>query len=146
MQQKVGLERARRANRDTWPLDPTAEGAPRSLRTKVNGGAANPQTPTASAVSGRETLVGAPAQRADAVFTVTGEKSMAIQMRHPHSAGDEFPVIELNRRGDLVAGMVRPEQPFPGFHGRGERRERPGDPLPHVAGVTKIAISYEQTD
>jgi len=93
-----------------------------------------------------ETLLGAPASRAGAAFTVTGDKDVAIVLRHPRSASDEVPVLALNRRGQLLAAMVESDEPFPGYHGQGHRLERRGDPLPRVEGVKRIEVSVESAD
>jgi hypothetical protein len=36
---------------------------------------------------------------------------------------------------------VDPRDPFPEFHGRGNRLHRAGDQTPHIAPVAKLAIS-----
>jgi hypothetical protein len=54
---------------------------------------------------------------------------------------DDFqPVLQVSRRGEVVATMVDPKAPFPEYHGRGGRLGRTGDPLPRVSGVTAIRV------
>jgi hypothetical protein len=93
-----------------------------------------------------ETLIGALATRPGAAFTITGDKDVAIVLRHPRSASDEAPVLVLNRRGQLLAAMVESDAPFPGYHGQGHRLERRGDPMPRVEGVKRIEVSVEPVD
>jgi hypothetical protein len=50
----------------------------------------------------------------------------------------------LTRRGDIVALLVDPADPFPSYHGQGRRLGRPGDPMPRIAGVKKIRV-YSDT-
>jgi hypothetical protein len=88
------------------------------------------------------TLLGAAADRAGATITATGEKGVAIAMHPPAGASDPIPVITVNRRGDVIAALVSKDDPFPDYHGRGGRLSRPGDPLPHLAGITKIVVSF----
>jgi len=90
-----------------------------------------------------ETLLGAPAERDGATFTVTGDQDVAIVLRHPKGDADHIPILALNRRGQLFAAMVERSNPFPNYHGQGHRLERRGDPLPRVEGVKRIAVSVE---
>lgn len=90
-----------------------------------------------------ETLVGAAAQRDGTVIAVTGEKGMTVMLRQPKTDKDPLAVLAVSRRGDVVAAMVEKEDPFPPYHGHGGRLGRRGDPLPRIAGVTKIAVSVE---
>jgi hypothetical protein len=66
--------------------------------------------------------------------------SAQVSVKYLRQDGTE-PVLYLTRRGDLEVASVDPKDPFPEFHGRGGRRHRPGDQLPRVAGVTRIAIT-----
>jgi hypothetical protein len=90
-----------------------------------------------------EKLLGSLAERDGATFTVTGDQNVAIVLHHAASDADRIPVLALNRRGHLVAGIVEKSDPFPSYHGQGHRLERRGDPLPRVEGVTRIAVSVE---
>jgi hypothetical protein len=51
------------------------------------------------------------------------------------------PVLFLTRRGEVIMAAVEPKDPFPKFHGQGARLKRPGDSMPRVAPVTKLAIT-----
>jgi hypothetical protein len=88
------------------------------------------------------TLIGPAAARDGAVVAVTGHKDLTIVMRVV-SQKPEMPVLSLNRRGDVVVGLVSQDQPFPAYHGRGGMLSRPGDPLPRIQGVTKIVVSSQ---
>ncbi len=90
-----------------------------------------------------ESLVGAPAKRDGTVIAVTGEKGLTVTLHQPKSDKDPLVVLVVSRRGEVVAAMVEPDEPFPQYHGHGGRLGRRGDPLPRVAGVTKIAVSVE---
>ena len=90
------------------------------------------------------TLLGAPAGRDGAVIAVTGDKDVTILLRRPGGDKDPVPVLIRNRRGELFASLLAPEEPFPAYHGQGGRLARPGDPLPRVGGVTKIRVYVER--
>lgn len=87
------------------------------------------------------TLLGAIAARPGTTITVTGPKEVAVTMKNPSAPNDPIPVFSVNRRGDVIAELVSPDQPFPAYHGQGGRLSRPGDPMPRIVGVTKIAIA-----
>lgn len=64
-----------------------------------------------------------------------------ISMRFAGSAADGLePVLFLTRRGEVMVAMVDPAKPFPDFHGQGGRLGRPGDPLPHLGGVSELRV------
>jgi hypothetical protein len=89
-------------------------------------------------------LIGGPADRSDSVFTVVGDSNFRVTMPHPKKPGDLVPVLMLSRRGDIMASMVKPDDPFPAYHGQGRRLERGGDPIPRAAkSVAKIIVSYD---
>ena len=90
-----------------------------------------------------ETLVGEAAKRDGAVVAVTGEKGVTVVLKQPKTEKDPLAVLVMSLRGEIVAAMVEPEDPFPPYHGQGGRLGRRGDPLPRVAGVTKIAVSVQ---
>ena len=90
-----------------------------------------------------ESLIGASAKRDGTVIAVTGEKGVTVTLHQPKSDKDPLAVLVVSRRGEVVAAMVEPDEPFPQYHGHGGRLGRRGDPLPRVAGVTKIAISVD---
>jgi hypothetical protein len=85
-------------------------------------------------------LVGGPASEKGAVFSVTGEKGITITLHQPEGDDDPVPVLIVSRRGEIMAALIDPSQPFPPFHGRGGRLGRPGDPLPRISGVTRIQV------
>jgi hypothetical protein len=77
---------------------------------------------------------------ANATYTVTGAKGVGIVLHRSADPAAAVPVLILNRRGELLATLVDPQDPFPAFHGQGGRRERPGETLPRLQGVTAIAV------
>ena len=91
-----------------------------------------------------DALIGDAAAREGAVIAVTGEKDMTIVMKPPKKPEDDIPVLMANLRGDVVAAMVEPGDPFPAYHGQGGRLQRKGDPLPRIAGVSRIKVYQEK--
>jgi len=88
-----------------------------------------------------DSLLGEPARREGAVIAVTGEHNVTIELGRADDAGTgPVPVLTVSRRGEILAAMVEPDAPFPPYHGRGGRLGRPGDRLPRIGGVTKIAV------
>jgi hypothetical protein len=90
-----------------------------------------------------ETLLGDAARREGAVVSVTGEKGLTIQLARSSAEGAPIAVLAVSRRGEVVAAMVDADDPFPAYHGHGGRLGRRGDPLPRIAGVTKIVARVE---
>jgi hypothetical protein len=86
------------------------------------------------------TLVGPAAARPGVVVAV-GDKGVSLEMRTGGGPGDSIPVLSLNRRGEVVVGLVSADDPFPDFHGKGGRLARPGDPLPRMASPVKLRIA-----
>lgn len=66
---------------------------------------------------------------------------VAVKFALPMADGLE-PVLFLTRRGEVIVSAVDPKQPFPNYHGQGSRLRRPGDSMPRVAPVTKLAITH----
>jgi hypothetical protein len=89
------------------------------------------------------TLLGPAADRDGVSIAVTGEKGLALVAKPPRAATDPIPVLTTNRRGDPHFALVPANEPFPAYHGRGGRLARPGDPLPRISGVTRIAVSTD---
>ena len=85
------------------------------------------------------TLVGAAAGRPGVVVAATGARGISIKM--PIAGSGPVPALVVTRRGEVIATLVDPADPFPDFHGRGRRLGRPGDSLPRVAGVSAIHVT-----
>jgi hypothetical protein len=77
------------------------------------------------------------------VVSVTGENDVTVQFRRATGDKEPQPSLLLTRRGELVALLVDPADPFPSYHGQGRRLGRPGDPMPRIAGVKKISVRNE---
>lgn len=73
------------------------------------------------------------------VVEASSPSGVAVKFTHPTAEGLE-PVLFLTRRGDVIVAAVDPKDPFPRYHGQGSRLRRPGDSMPRVAPVTKLAI------
>jgi hypothetical protein len=86
------------------------------------------------------TLVGPAGLRPGVVINALGDKGLGLEMHPTAAPGDPAPVLSLNRRGDVVVELVSPDDPFPDFHGKGGRLNRPGDPLPRVANPTRLRV------
>jgi hypothetical protein len=87
------------------------------------------------------TLVGPAAARPGVVIAAVADQGVALELRPTGAATDPAPVLELNRRGEVVVTMMSPGEPFPEFHGKGGRLNRPGDPAPRVMSPTKLRVS-----
>jgi hypothetical protein len=85
------------------------------------------------------TILGLPITPGTSI-AVTGAQNVTITLKQPQGAKDPQPVLTESRRGEIVAALISPEDPFPAFHGQGRRLARPMDPLPRIAGVTKISV------
>lgn len=81
---------------------------------------------------------------ADAAQGTTVEASsptgVTVKFANPTPEGLE-PVLFLTRRGEVIVAALDPKDPFPRYHGQGARLHRPGDAMPRVAPVTKLAIT-----
>jgi hypothetical protein len=87
------------------------------------------------------TLLGPAAARPGAVVSAIGDKGVSLDMPAPAGSSDPVPTLWLNRRGDVMAGLVAPDDPLPGYHGKGGRLNRPGDPLPRLVSPTRLRVS-----
>jgi len=76
----------------------------------------------------------------DAVLEAVGRDGVAVTMQRPATTDDPQPVLFFTRRGEVVATQVRPEDPFPQFHGQGGRLRRPGDTTPRVSPVVALRV------
>lgn len=69
-----------------------------------------------------------------------GRDGVSMTMPRPATLDEMQPVLFITRRGDVVATLVKPEDPFPDFHGQGGRLRRPGDSTTRVMPVVKLRI------
>ncbi len=81
---------------------------------------------------------------AGTVVEAGSPNGVAVKFAHPTAEGLE-PVLFLTRRGEVIVAAVDPKDPFPKYHGQGSRLRRPGDTMPRVAPVTKLAIVTKPT-
>jgi hypothetical protein len=77
---------------------------------------------------------------AGASIEARGTNGVSVRLERPSAPGGLEPVLFLTRRGELVATMLDPAQPFPDYHGQGGRLRRPGDSMPHVSPVLELAV------
>lgn len=89
-------------------------------------------------------LLGETARRDGVVFAVAGADGPEVLLRSARSADEPQPALLASRRGEVVATMVSPQDPFPGYHGRGGRLGRSGTVVPRVVGVRKIRVYLER--
>ena len=75
------------------------------------------------------------------VIAAVADQGVSLELRPTGAPTDPTPVLELNRRGEVVVTMMSPDEPFPEFHGKGGRLNRPGDPAPRVMSPTKLRVS-----
>jgi hypothetical protein len=78
--------------------------------------------------------------RAGASIEARGKSGVSVRLERPSTPGALEPVLFLTRRGELLATMVDPAQPFPDYHGQGGRLRRPGDTMPHVSPVLELIV------
>lgn len=90
------------------------------------------------------TLLGPAANGVGSKLAVTGEKGLVLELPRADEPASPIPVLVVSRRGDVMAAMVTEQDPFPPYHGRGGRLGRQGDPLPRIAGVTKIELTTKR--
>ncbi len=79
--------------------------------------------------------------RVGASVEARGKSGIGVRLDRPSTPGALEPVLFLTRRGEMVATMVDPAQPFPDYHGQGGRLKRPGDTMPHVSPVLELAVT-----
>jgi hypothetical protein len=77
---------------------------------------------------------------AGASIEARGKNGVSVRLDRPTTPGGLEPVLFLTRRGELVATMLDPAQPFPDYHGQGGRLRRPGDSMPHVSPVLELSV------
>lgn len=90
------------------------------------------------------TLLGDTAKRDGVVIAVSGKEGPEVLLRAPKAPEERQPALLASRRGEVVATMVSPQDPFPGYHGRGGRLGRSGDSVPRIVGVRKIRVYLER--
>ena len=88
--------------------------------------------------------MGDAAKRSGVVIAVSGADRPEVLLRNPEDADKPQPALMTTRRGELVATMVSPQDPFPEYHGRGGRLGRSGDSIPRIVGVRKIRVYLER--
>jgi len=86
------------------------------------------------------TLVGPAGLRPGVTIDALGDKGLGLEMHPTAAPGDPVPVLSLNRRGEVVVEVVTPDDPFPDFHGKGGRLNRPGDRLPRMANPSRLRV------
>ncbi len=91
-------------------------------------------------------LLGPAAARPGAIVSAIGDKGVSLDMPAPAGPADPVPTLWLNRRGDVMAGLVAPDDPLPGYHGKGGRLNRPGDPLPRLVSPTRLRLTLAAPD
>ena len=75
-----------------------------------------------------------------ASIEAVGRDGVSMTMSRPATLDEPQPVLFVTRRGDVVATLVRPEDPFPDFHGQGGRLRRPGDLTTRVTPIVKLRV------
>ncbi len=145
------------AKRSPKPPPPESDALPQiTIAVEVDGAAAKPIDPARLDAVPPEfseedrrgwrlaTLLGEAAKREGAVLAVSGEDGPEVLLRVPKDVEAPQPALLVSRRGEVVATMVSPQAPFPGYHGRGGRLGRGGDPVPRIVGVRKIRVYLER--
>jgi hypothetical protein len=87
-------------------------------------------------------VLGADFEHPGAVVHALGPEGVAISMTRPEAEASPQPVLLLTRRGDVIAAVVDPANPFPVYHGHGGRLRRPGDPRPRLL-TTVVSLRVE---
>jgi hypothetical protein len=77
---------------------------------------------------------------AGASVEARGTQGVTVRMDMPSGTSGPQPVLFLTRRGEMVATLIDPAEPFPSYHGQGGRLRRPGDTMPHVSPVLALAV------
>jgi hypothetical protein len=86
-------------------------------------------------------LVGAAALRPNAVLEIEDDGGIRTQFSTAaeRATGHET-VLMMNQRGEVLVAFIKPDEPWPAFHGRGGNRGRPGDPAPRVRAVRRVRV------
>ncbi len=81
-----------------------------------------------------------PAYVAGASVEAVGRDGVSMSMPRPATLEEPQPVLFVTRRGDVVATLLNPDDPFPDFHGQGGRLRRPGDLTTRVTPIVKLRV------
>lgn len=81
-----------------------------------------------------------PAYVAGASVEAVGRDGVSMTMPRPATLEEPQPVLFVTRRGDVVATLLKPDDPFPDFHGQGGRLRRPGDLTTRVTPIAKLRV------
>ncbi|MBK9069416.1 MAG: hypothetical protein IPL79_00170 [Myxococcales bacterium] len=75
--------------------------------------------------------------------TVTAFDAQGIHLSFDWPVADPalHPVLMVSRRGNVAVTMINDNEPFPEFHGQGNRLERRGDLRPRLQPVSKLVIT-----
>lgn len=117
----------------------TLDGAPAEALTTARLAALPPDFADADRRAWRLTRV-LPGFAAGATVDAISREDVAVAMKAPSSEADLQPVLFVTRRGDVVATLLDPADPFPDFHGQGGRLRRPGDTTPRVSPVVRLQV------
>lgn len=117
----------------------TIDGAPAEPLTTAKLAALPPDFADTDRRAWRLTRVLPGFTRGAAVDAVSRE-DVAVTMKAPATEQDLQPVVFVTRRGDVVATLLDPADPFPDFHGQGGRLRRPGDTTPRVSPVVRLDV------
>lgn len=81
-----------------------------------------------------------PAYVEGASVEAVGRDGVSMTMPRPPTLEEPQPVLFVTRRGDIVATVLDPDNPFPDFHGQGGRLRRPGDLTTRVTPIVKLRV------
>lgn len=81
-----------------------------------------------------------PAYVTGASVEAVGRDGVSMTMTRPATLEEPQPVLFVTRRGDIVATLLDPDNPFPDFHGQGGRLRRPGDLTTRVTPIVKLRV------
>ena len=80
-----------------------------------------------------------------AVLEAESVDGVGISMHHPDTPESPLPVLTLTRRGEVIAAVIKENDPFPHYHGHGGRLRRPGDPMPRLLKpLVRLRVSSSQ--